>query len=78
VTELLNVVDAAKVVKVNRRTVFNWMANGKVEYVVLPSGARRILASSLIKPGNVSVLVRADYHRDGELGVVKECAQVHG
>jgi len=38
---------ACQVVGVSRRTIYNWMAGGKVEYVRTAGGSVRIFADSL-------------------------------
>ena len=38
---------ACEVVGVSRRTIYNWMAGGKVEYVRTAGGSVRIFADSL-------------------------------
>lgn len=44
---LLSVTQACALVGVSRRTVYNWITSGQVEYVRLPNGRARIVASSL-------------------------------
>ena len=51
---------ACEVVGVSRRTIYNWMAGGKVEYVRTAGGSVRIFADSLWRtpqgtPSGVSV-----------------------
>lgn len=41
------------ILSVSRRTVYNWMDAGKVQFVRTPGGARRILRSSLYQAGSV-------------------------
>jgi excisionase family DNA binding protein len=48
--ELLTVAQAAARVQVCRRTIYNWLAAGKLQVVTVPSGRLRIVASSLIQP----------------------------
>lgn len=40
---------ACEVVGVSRRTIYNWMAGGKVQYVRTAGGSVRIFADSLWK-----------------------------
>lgn len=47
--EIITVQEAVKRVGMSRRTVYNWIAQGKVELVRLPSGAPRIFADTLFK-----------------------------
>lgn len=51
VPEFLTILQAATVVGVSRRTIYNWLDKSLVEFHRTPGGAVRILASSLIKPG---------------------------
>ena len=51
---------ACEVVGVSRRTIYNWMAGGKVEYVRTAGGSVRIFADSLWRspqgaPSGISV-----------------------
>lgn len=43
----LSIMKACEVVGVSRRTIYNWMAGGKVEYVRTAGGSVRIFADSL-------------------------------
>lgn len=45
--ETVSIVDACRLVGVSRRTIYNWMASGKIEYVRTAGGAVRILADTL-------------------------------
>jgi excisionase family DNA binding protein len=45
--QTLSIRQAAQHVGVSRRTIYNWMAAGKVEYVRTAGGAVRILSDSL-------------------------------
>lgn len=47
--QLLNVVQACAMVGICRRTLYNWMRLGLIEYVCVPSGHRRIYADSLLR-----------------------------
>lgn len=46
---LLSIPKACQVLGVCRRTLYNWMQSGKVEYVHLPGGSRRIYADTLTR-----------------------------
>jgi excisionase family DNA binding protein len=48
--ELLTIQEAMARVKVSRRTIYNWLADKKIETVRTPSGRLRIYAASLIQP----------------------------
>jgi excisionase family DNA binding protein len=45
--QTLSIMKACEVVGVSRRTIYNWIAAGKVEYVRTAGGAIRIFADSL-------------------------------
>jgi excisionase family DNA binding protein len=47
---LVTIMEACKIVPVSRRTLYNWINAGKVEYVRTAGGAVRIYADSLFKP----------------------------
>ena len=44
-----NMVQAAEIAGVSRRTIFNWIRAGKVEYVRTPTGSVRIYVDTLLK-----------------------------
>jgi excisionase family DNA binding protein len=43
----VSILKACEVVGVSRRTIYNWLASGKVEYVRTAGGSVRIFADSL-------------------------------
>ncbi len=43
---------AADVAGVSRRTIYNWLKAGKLEYQRTAGGAVRIFTASLFRPGN--------------------------
>jgi excisionase family DNA binding protein len=43
----LSILQACKAVGVSRRTIYNWLSTGKVEYVRTAGGAVRIFADTL-------------------------------
>jgi excisionase family DNA binding protein len=45
--QTVSIVEACRLVGVSRRTIYNWMASGKVEYVRTAGGAVRILSDTL-------------------------------
>ena len=45
--QTLSIMRACEVVGVSRRTIYNWMASGKVEYVRTAGGSVRIFADTL-------------------------------
>jgi len=50
--QTLSIMKACEVVGVSRRTIYNWMAGGKVEYVRTAGGSVRIFADSLWRAPN--------------------------
>ena len=60
--QTLSIMKACEVVGVSRRTIYNWISAGKVEYVRTAGGAIRIFADSLWRdafaPRQVSGAVR--------------------
>ena len=62
--QTLSIMKACEVVGVSRRTIYNWMAAGKVQYVRTAGGAVRIFEDSLWRAPE-AVLVQSDQsHRD--------------
>jgi excisionase family DNA binding protein len=53
--QTLSIMKACEVVGVSRRTIYNWMAGGKIEYVRTAGGSVRIFADSLWKSPNPAV-----------------------
>jgi len=45
--QTLSIMQACEVVGVSRRTIYNWIAAGKVQYVRTAGGSVRIFADSL-------------------------------
>lgn len=45
--KILSIAKACEVVGVSRRTIYNWIAGGKVEYVRTAGGSVRIFADTL-------------------------------
>jgi excisionase family DNA binding protein len=45
--QTLSIMKACEVVGVSRRTIYNWMAGGKIQYVRTAGGSVRIYADSL-------------------------------
>ena len=45
--QTLSIMKACEVVGVSRRTIYNWMAGGKIEYIRTAGGSVRIFADSL-------------------------------
>ena len=49
--QTLSIMKACEVVGVSRRTIYNWISAGKVEYVRTAGGSIRIFADSLWRDG---------------------------
>jgi excisionase family DNA binding protein len=49
--QTVSIMKACEVVGVSRRTIYNWIAAGKVEYVRTAGGSIRIFADSLWRDG---------------------------
>ena len=45
--QTVSIADACRLVGVSRRTIYNWMSSGKVEYVRTAGGAVRIFSDTL-------------------------------
>jgi excisionase family DNA binding protein len=45
--QTVSIAEACRQVGVSRRTIYNWMASGKVEYVRTAGGAVRIFSDTL-------------------------------
>jgi excisionase family DNA binding protein len=56
--QTLTIMKACEVVGVSRRTIYNWIAANKIEYVRTAGGSIRIYADSLWREG--SSAARAD------------------
>ena len=67
--QTLSIMKACEVVGVSRRTIYNWMAGGKVQYVRTAGGSVRIFADSLVEeaPGNRQT---ARFSTDARIAVV--------
>ena len=53
----ISIMKACELVGVSRRTIYNWMAGGKVEYVRTAGGSVRIFVDTLWRePGHASEL----------------------
>lgn len=47
--------EAARLAQVSRRTIYNWLSAGKLEYVRTAGGAVRIVAETLFKAPETEV-----------------------
>ena len=52
--QTLSIMKACEVVGVSRRTIYNWIAAGKVEYVRTAGGSIRIFADTLWRDGQTA------------------------
>lgn len=52
--QTLSIMKACEVVGVSRRTIYNWISAGKVEYVRTAGGSIRIFADSLWRSPGVT------------------------
>jgi excisionase family DNA binding protein len=59
--QILTIMKACETVGVSRRTIYNWIAAGKVEYVRTAGGSIRIFADSLWRDPGVD---------DGDEGLI--------
>jgi excisionase family DNA binding protein len=48
--QTISIMKACELVSVSRRTVYNWIAAGKVEYIRTAGGSIRIYVDSLWRP----------------------------
>ena len=57
----ISIMKACEVVGVSRRTIYNWIASGKVEYVRTAGGSVRIFVDTLWRdPGRAGELTRKE------------------
>jgi len=49
-TPWISIMRACEVAGVSRRTIYNWLASGKIEYVRTAGGAVRIDPATLFRP----------------------------
>ena len=57
--QTLSIMKACELVGVSRRTIYNWIASGKVEYVRTAGGSVRIFTDTLWRSPNQPARVRA-------------------
>jgi excisionase family DNA binding protein len=60
----VSITQAAELVGVSRRTIYNWMAAGRLEYCRTAGGAVRIAADSLWRPQPAAAAADAVTVRD--------------
>lgn len=51
----VNILQACQMAGVSRRTIYNWLGLGKIQFVRTAGGRVRIFTDSLFRSGNVSV-----------------------
>lgn len=61
--ELITIIKASEVVGVSRRTIYNWIKGGKVEYMRTAGGSVRIFADSLWQRKASSVTPREPHEQ---------------
>jgi len=64
----LSISKACQIVGVSRRTIYNWLASGKIEYVRTAGGAVRIFADSLWRDPKATTPARGAAARTGLSG----------
>ena len=50
--ETISIMKACEVARVSRRTIYNWISDGKVQYIRTAGGAVRIFTDSLFRDRN--------------------------
>lgn len=55
VGELWTVNETCQRLSVSRRTIYNWMEDGRLEYVLLPSNRRLIKSASAVRPSEAEL-----------------------
>ena len=59
--QTLSIIKACEVVGVSRRTIYNWISDGKVQYVRTAGGSVRIFVDTLWRePGRSGELTRKE------------------
>ena len=59
---------ASDLVGVSRRTIYNWIASGKVEYIRTAGGSVRIFVDTLWRTPENTVISRRESHRVAAAG----------
>jgi excisionase family DNA binding protein len=60
--QTLSIMKACEVVGVSRRTIYNWISAGKVEYVRTAGGSIRIFADSLWRDAQAQDKAKVSSH----------------
>jgi excisionase family DNA binding protein len=63
--QTLSIMKACEVVGVSRRTIYNWISAGKVEYLRTAGGSIRIFADSLWRDATMVPPARESERADG-------------
>lgn len=58
---LVNIAAACRLADVSRRTLYNWMNAGKVEYIRTAGGARRVYVDTLFREGSLRPTVLREH-----------------
>jgi excisionase family DNA binding protein len=58
--QTITIMKACELVGVSRRTIYNWLASGKVEYVRTAGGSVRIFVDTLWRDAGGADLVRKE------------------
>jgi excisionase family DNA binding protein len=66
--QTLSIMKACEVVGVSRRTIYNWIAAGKVEYVRTAGGSIRIFADTLWRDASPGMRPAEDQDRTTAAG----------
>ena len=66
--QTLSIMKACEVVGVSRRTIYNWIAAGKVQYIRTAGGAIRIFADSLWRDPAESAAVAHSTPSSSQIG----------
>ena len=62
----ISIMKACEVVGVSRRTIYNWLSSGKIEYVRTAGGSVRIFVDTLWRqPNETDATHQPVWHSDG-------------
>jgi len=53
IRKTVSIMKACELVGVSRRTIYNWLSSGKIEYIRTAGGSVRIFMDTLWRTGNV-------------------------
>jgi len=60
--QTVSIARACELVGVSRRTIYNWISDGKLEYVRTAGGSVRIFADTLWRHPKAEASTRHDHH----------------